>query len=101
MHHKFKGKFFVKGLLFGIIFLGIFSLVVFLLWNWLMPSIFGLTTINYFQAIGILILSKIIFSGFGKKCRHHSHFGPKEYWKKRFEENAAKSGEENTDERTI
>ncbi len=34
------------------------------LWNWLMPELFGLPTIGYWKAIGILVLSKIIF-GFG------------------------------------
>ena len=34
------------------------------LWNWLMPDLFDVPTIGYWQAIGILILAKIIF-GFG------------------------------------
>jgi hypothetical protein len=33
------------------------------LWNWLMPGLFGLKLIGYWQAIGLLILSKILFSG--------------------------------------
>ncbi|UOY08579.1 hypothetical protein L0P88_08495 [Muricauda sp. SCSIO 64092] len=49
---------FMVGLLFLI------GYVVMLLWNWLMPELFGLTTITYWQAFGILILAKIIF-GFG------------------------------------
>ena len=35
------------------------------LWNWLMPEIFGLTTIGYWQAIGLFALAKIIFGSFG------------------------------------
>ncbi|SHI56615.1 magnesium transporter [Pseudozobellia thermophila] len=35
------------------------------LWNWLMPDIFGLTVISYWQAVGILVLAKILFGGFG------------------------------------
>lgn len=34
------------------------------LWNWLMPTIFGLTVINYWQAFGIVLLAKLLF-GFG------------------------------------
>jgi hypothetical protein len=30
------------------------------LWNWLMPSIFGLTKINFWQAIGLQLLAYII-----------------------------------------
>jgi hypothetical protein len=46
-----------------------------------MPELFGLGTINYWQAVGLLILSKILFSGGWSKKHHprHSH-----YWKKRF-----------------
>jgi hypothetical protein len=32
-----------------------------LLWNWLMPAIFGLPAIGYFKSIGLLILSLYIF----------------------------------------
>jgi len=35
--------------------------VLMLLWNWLMPSIFGLATIGYFKALGLFIISKILF----------------------------------------
>lgn len=38
--------------------------VIMLLWNWLMPAIFGLGTITYWQGFGIFFLAKLIF-GFG------------------------------------
>lgn len=31
------------------------------LWNWVMPAVFGLATINFWQSLGILILSNILF----------------------------------------
>ena len=34
------------------------------LWNWLMPAIFGLGTITYWQALGLMALSWILFRGF-------------------------------------
>ena len=37
------------------------ALPVMLLWNWLMPDIFGLTTINFWQALGICFLSSCLF----------------------------------------
>jgi hypothetical protein len=37
--------------------------VVMLLWNWLMPDIFGLKRIGYWQGWGLLILSSILFRG--------------------------------------
>jgi hypothetical protein len=39
----------------------LFGWFVMLLWNWLMPEIFGLKTLNYWQAWGLLILSSILF----------------------------------------
>ena len=36
-------------------------LIFMLLWNWLIPSIFGLTTIGYFKSCGLLALSFMIF----------------------------------------
>ena len=35
------------------------------LWNWLLPSLFGWRQITFWQAIGILALSRILFGGFG------------------------------------
>src|SRR5271170_3852820 len=42
----------------------VFGFFVMNLWNWLAPEVFGLRTITFWQAIGILILSKILFGGF-------------------------------------
>ncbi len=35
--------------------------VLMLLWNWLMPGIFGLATIGYFKALGLYLISRILF----------------------------------------
>lgn len=43
----------------------LFGYALMYLWNWLMPAIFGLTTITFWQAIGLCLLSKILFGGFG------------------------------------
>jgi hypothetical protein len=47
----------------GLLFL--FGWVVMLLWNWLMPDIFGLKTLSYWQAWGVLALSCILFGRIG------------------------------------
>ena len=39
--------------------------LVMLLWNALLPAIFGVKSIGFFQALGLLILCKILFGGFG------------------------------------
>ncbi|AZQ64501.1 hypothetical protein EI427_20515 [Flammeovirga pectinis] len=51
---------------FGIIAISLITTVFMFLWNWLMPVIFGLTTISFFQSLGLLVMSKIIFSGANK-----------------------------------
>ncbi|WP_420603278.1 hypothetical protein [Flagellimonas sp.] len=48
----------------GILFIFLMGFVFMWLWNWLMPDIFGLTTLTYWQSFGLLLLAKIIF-GFG------------------------------------
>jgi hypothetical protein len=59
------------------------SAVVMLLWNAIVPDITGWTKINYWQAAGLLILIRLLFSGFGRFAhgmgrhrhwrRHHAH----------------------------
>ena len=39
--------------------------IVMLLWNWLIPIIFGLKTITYLQALGLFLLSRILLGSFG------------------------------------
>ncbi len=39
--------------------------IIMLLWNTLIPSIIGWSAINYWQAAGLFILSKLLLGGFG------------------------------------
>lgn len=39
--------------------------IVLQLWNWLLPPLFGWRTITFWQALGILLLCRILFGGFG------------------------------------
>jgi hypothetical protein len=39
--------------------------IVLHLWNWLLPSLLGLRQITFWQALGILLLCRILFGGFG------------------------------------
>ncbi len=49
---------------FALLLLALFVFVIMQLWNWLMPELFGLKTITYWQALGVFVLSKILFGGF-------------------------------------
>lgn len=42
------------------------------LWNSLMPDLFGLKEITYWQGVGLLVLSKIFFGGFGNTSSKNS-----------------------------
>ncbi|WP_052958700.1 hypothetical protein [Maribacter thermophilus] len=70
-HMEKKAKKFIKKVLkiimyiiLGIAIAFLVGYIVMLLWNWLMPYLFGLPQVDYWKALGILILAKIIF-GFG------------------------------------
>lgn len=39
--------------------------VVKLLWNWLLPPLFGWREVTFWQALGLLALCRILFGGFG------------------------------------
>jgi len=42
----------------------VMGFVIQYLWNALLPEIIGVGTVTYWQAMGILLLSKILFGGF-------------------------------------
>jgi hypothetical protein len=74
---KMKRKWLLRGLkfaLFGVLVVGVFSFVVMNLWNWLMPALFGWHQISFWQALGLLVLSKIFFGGFRGRPGRHMHW---------------------------
>jgi hypothetical protein len=51
----------ICGIIFSIIIAFAFGYFVMLLWNMLMPALFGIIKINYWQGFGIILLARIIF----------------------------------------
>jgi hypothetical protein len=49
--------------------------VVMLLWNWLLPGLFGWHQITFWQGLGLLVLSRILFGNFGGG-HGGNHHGP-------------------------
>ena len=41
-----------------------FGFVAMHLWNYLMPAIFGLRLITFWQAVGLIVLGRLFFGGF-------------------------------------
>jgi hypothetical protein len=48
-----------------LVFVAIGGAIVRLLWNWLLPPIFGWRELTFWQAIGMLALCRILFGGLG------------------------------------
>jgi hypothetical protein len=61
-----RRKWAIKGLrfaAFGLIVVAALGWVVTGLWNILIPTIFGLPAIGFWQAMGLLLLSRVLFGG--------------------------------------
>ena len=78
----------LKVIAFVVVAAAIFGFIIMHLWNWLMPGIFGLHTITYWQGLGLLILAKILFGGF------HRGGGGRRHWRQHMEERWASMSEE-------
>ena len=70
----------LKVAVIAVLAVAVFGFMVMGLWNWLAPAVFGLRTITFWQALGILILSKILFGGFRGRPGYGGH------WRRRMSE---------------
>jgi hypothetical protein len=69
--------------LLGVGLIGLCGYVLMSLWNWLMPDLFGLRTLGFWQALGLLLLSKILFGGWrGGDGRRHWRRRMSERWER-------------------
>ena len=79
-------KFWIKKVLMFIAFFITAALltgfVVMGLWNAILPAVLGVKAITFIQALGILLLSKILFGGFRGGC--HDRGG--QQWKMKMQE---------------
>ena len=70
----------IKIAFFAVIAVAIASVAVMSLWNALMPNIFAVKAITFWQALGLLVLSKLLFGGFRPYC------GAGRHWRRRMAE---------------
>jgi hypothetical protein len=68
MNKVFRFRF--LGIVMFLAMIAVFSVAAMFLWNALMPEIFGLPALGYWQAAGLVILARILFGGLGP-----GHFG--------------------------
>jgi hypothetical protein len=71
----------ILGAITAAVFALAFGWFVMLLWNWLMPVIFGLAAITYWQAFGIVLLAKLVFGAVGGGRGGHGRNWPRHGWK--------------------
>jgi hypothetical protein len=75
MTRKMKLIFIAPLAIIGIfVFIAIGGEVVLQLWNWLLPPLFGWRQITFWQALGILVLCRILFGGLGSHGSGRSNF---------------------------
>ena len=81
-----KRRWILKGLamvFFVALFLALVGYLVMTLWNWLIPGIFGAKPIDFVQAVGLLVLSRLLLGGF-------RGFGHRMHWRHRMHERWAR-----------
>ncbi len=77
----------IKFLVFAALAITIFSLIVMVVWNAVVPDLFGGPALGFWHAAGLLVLSQILLRGWGPW--QHAHGWRHEKWRKRFEERYA------------
>jgi len=73
---KKKMIFIIPAAIIGIaLFMAFGGWVVMSLWNWLLPGLFGWRMITFWQALGMLVLCRILFGGVSGRGWHRSYSG--------------------------
>lgn len=65
-----------------------FGVVVMVLWNAIVPEVFGASSLSYWQAVGLLLLAQILCRGVGRWRSYHDP-AARDRWKHKFEEKLA------------
>lgn len=73
----------IVGILTAGIFAFLFGFFVMKLWNWLVPSLFQLRMINFWEGFGLVLLARLIFGSIchGHEYSHHKHFTRRWEWR--------------------
>ncbi|HEU0202015.1 MAG TPA: hypothetical protein VFR86_16480 [Burkholderiaceae bacterium] len=64
----------LKFVLLAALAVAVVGAVVMGLWNWLMPELFGWPVIGFWQAVGLLVLSKILLGGLRGGWGYRGHW---------------------------
>ncbi|ACR30793.1 hypothetical protein [Burkholderia glumae] len=78
---RYRGRWIAKLLLF-VVAVAVLGRIVMALWNWVVPELVtGAHPIDYPHALGLLVLSRILFGGFRGHggCRERRHW---QHWQR-------------------
>ncbi len=76
-----RGTKFLAWFVLGLLAVALVGFITMSLWNWLVPVIFNGPLITFWQAMGLLLLSKLLFWGFGGKKQHWHGHSTESHWK--------------------
>jgi len=89
-------RYIVPTIMIGLVAIALFTFlggtIVKALWNWLLPPLFGFKLITFWQALGILVLSRVLFGGWhgGGRSRRNGTPEEREQARARFRERIRK-----------
>lgn len=87
-----------KGIGLGVLMVAMFFVLVFVfqyIWNMTIPAVFGLREISYTQAVGLLIISRMLIGGFGFRW---ANSGKQKFWRERVKMKMRNMSEEEREE---
>jgi hypothetical protein len=75
----------LKFIFFAALFVAAAGFVTMSLWNWLVPVLFQGPALNFWQTLGLLLLSRILFGGWGRGGRGRAWARRRNMWKHKLE----------------
>lgn len=79
----------LKIFLFASLFVTVAGFITMSLWNWLVPALFNGPAISFLQTLGLLVLTRILFGGWGRGGRAGGWSRRREIWRKKMESRMA------------
>lgn len=79
----------LKFLFFATLFVAVAGFVTMRLWNWLVPALFNGPSITFWQTLGLLLLTRILFGGWGRGGRAGDWSRRREAWRRKMESRMA------------
>ncbi|WP_139924591.1 hypothetical protein [Hymenobacter sp. DG01] len=79
----------LKFIVFAALFIAAAGYLTMSLWNWLVPTLFQGPFISFWQTLGLLLLTRILFGGWGRGGRGAAWTRRRKLWKQKMESRMA------------